>query len=183
MTVPGGPTVAVRQANAVAALLALDRRPARVVDAHVRHAVTQRVDHARRRRPHLDAGRHRRQIADRDVGALVPVAAQAAAHVVAHTGTGIVIDVAQRPAVGARAAVDRQGQIVGRHGGGRHGGEQKQNEGGGSGHGSPSRASKRSHVPAGEHLEPPREQQRSRRQADAQTPQQAGEAQAPTVRE
>ena len=113
MAVPGGPAVAVGEANAVAALLAFHRLPPRLADAHVRHAVAERVDHARRRRPHLDSRRHRRQIADRDVGALVPVATQAAAHVVADAGTGIVVDVAQQPAVGAGPAVDRQRQIMG----------------------------------------------------------------------
>ena len=69
MTVPGGPAIAVGEANAVAALFAIDRLPAGLVQAHVGHAVAQGVDHARSRRAHLDARRHGREVADRDVGA------------------------------------------------------------------------------------------------------------------
>jgi hypothetical protein len=120
----------VGEADAIAALLAADGRPADLVDAHIRHAIAQRVDHARRGRAHLDPGRHGRQIADRDVGALVAVAAEPAAHVVAHARPGIVVDVAQHPAVGARGAVDRQGEFLEWLGRGRYGERQREQQSG-----------------------------------------------------
>ena len=135
MTVPGGPTAVVSQANAVAALLARDRLPTALVDAHVGHAIAQRVDHARRRRPHLDARRHRRQVTNCDVGTVVTVAGAAQAHVIANVGAGVVIDVAQHPAIGAGPAIHRKDQTMGWLGGRRHRDEQRHEEGGGSSHG------------------------------------------------
>ena len=61
---------------------------------------------------------------------LWPSPVSVAAHVVAHARAGVVVDVAQHPAVGARRAGDRQDQLLGELGGGRQGEQQRQEQGG-----------------------------------------------------
>ena len=95
----------------------------------------KRVDHARSRRAHLDARRHGREVADRDVGALVAVAGEPAAHEVAHAGARLVVDIAQHPAVRTRRAIDRQGKMVRRLRGGRFGQHERDQHGQQSTHG------------------------------------------------
>ena len=112
MAVPGRPAVAMGDADRVAALVAGDRRAPDLGDADVGHAVADRLDHARRRSAHLDPARHDLEVADRDVGALVAIAGQPAAHVVPHPRAGIMVDVAHDPAILARLAVDRQAEPV-----------------------------------------------------------------------
>jgi hypothetical protein len=60
----------------------------------------------------LDARDHRGEVADREIGALVGVAGKLAAGIVVRARPGVMVDVAQHPAVDAGLAVDRQQETL-----------------------------------------------------------------------